>query len=104
MSRIVVYAIVKAGGRQEKVSVGDVLFMNKVEGEVGSTIELQPVMLVDGDAVTTGTDLKATVTAEILGSGKGPKINIIKYKNKTGYRKRLGHRQALTRIKITGIK
>lgn len=104
MSSIVVYAIVKAGGRQEKVSVGDVLFMNKVEGEVGSTIELEPVMLVDGENVTAGADLKATVTAEILGAGKGPKISIVKYKNKTGYRKRQGHRQALTRIKITGIK
>lgn len=104
MSRNVVYAIVKAGGRQEKVSVGDVLFVNKVEGEVGETIELQPVMLVDGEQVTTGSDLKGTVTAEILGAGKGPKIRIIKYKNKTGYRRRMGHRQSLTRIKVTGIK
>lgn len=104
MSRNVVYAIVKAGGRQEKVSVGDVLFVNKVEGEVGETIELQPVMLVDGEQVTTGSDLEGTVTAEILGAGKGPKIRIIKYKNKTGYRRRMGHRQSLTRIKVTGIK
>ena len=104
MSRNVVYAIVKAGGRQEKVSVGDVLFVNKVEGEVGETIELQPVMLVDGEQVTTGSDLEGTVTAEILGAGKGPKIRIIKYKNKTGDRRRMGHRQSLTRIKVTGIK
>ena len=105
MSRIVVYAIVKAGGRQEKVSVGDVLFVNKVEGEVGSTIELQPVMLVDGETVTLGSELgSSSVTAEILGAGKGPKISIIKYKNKTGYRKRQGHRQSLTRIKVTDIK
>ena len=99
-----VYAIVKAGGRQEKVSVGDVLFVNKLEGEVGSTVELQPVMLVDGEKVTLGSDLgKASVSAEIVGDGKGPKISIMKYKNKTGYRKRQGHRQSLTRIKITGI-
>lgn len=99
-----VYAIVKAGGRQEKVSVGDVLFVNKLEGEVGSTIELQPVMLVDGEKVTLGSDLeKASVSAEIVGDGKGPKISIMKYKNKTGYKKRQGHRQSLTRIKITGI-
>ncbi|HZK04963.1 MAG TPA: 50S ribosomal protein L21 [Actinomycetaceae bacterium] len=105
MSRSVVYAIVKAGGRQEKVSVGDVLLVNRVEGEVGSSIELQPVMLVDGDKVTTGSKLgKASVTAEILGQAKGPKIRIVKYKNKTGYRKRQGHRQPLTEIKVTEIK
>ncbi len=99
-----VYAIVKAGGRQEKVSVGDILFVNKLEGEVGSTVELQPVMLVDGEKVTLGSDLeKASVSAEIVGDGKGPKISIMKYKNKTGYKKRMGHRQPLTRIKITGI-
>lgn len=100
-----VYAIVKAGGRQEKVSVGDVLFVNKLEGEVGSTIELQPVMLVDGEKVTLGSDLeKASVSAEIVGDGKGPKISIMKYKNKTGYKKRQGHRQKLTVLKVTGIK
>lgn len=105
MSRNVVYAIVKASGRQEKVSVGDVLFVNRLEGEVGSTVELQPVMLVDGTTVTTGAKLgKSAVTAEILGDGKGPKIRIIKYKNKTGYKKRQGHRQSLTKIKVTGIK
>lgn len=102
----VVYAIVKAGGRQEKVSEGDVLFVNKVQGEVGSTLELTPVMLVDGEKVTTGAEElgKVTVTAEIVGAAKGPKIVIQKYKNKTGYKKRQGHRQALTRIKVTGIK
>ena len=99
-----VYAIVKAGGRQEKVSVGDVLFVNKLEGEVGSTIELQPVMLVDGEKVTLGSDLeKASVSAEIVGDGKGPKISIMKYKNKTGYKKRQGFRAELTTVKVTGI-
>lgn len=100
-----VYAIVKASGRQEKVSVGDVLFVNKLQGEVGSTVELTPVMVVDGTKVTTADNKlkKVSVSAEILGPGKGPKIVIQKYKNKTGYKKRQGHRQALTRIKITGI-
>lgn len=100
-----VYAIVKASGRQEKVSVGDVLFVNKLQGEVGSTVELTPVMVVDGTKVTTADNQlkKVSVSAEILGPGKGPKIIIQKYKNKTGYKKRQGHRQALTRIKITGI-
>ena len=106
MSSNVVYAIVKAGGRQEKVSVGDVVVMNRVDGEVGDTVNLTPLMLVDGDKVTTGADdlAKVAVTAEIVRPERGKKITIIKYKNKTGYRKRQGHRQQLTRLKVTGIK
>ena len=101
------YAIVRAGGRQEKVSVGDVLTIDKVAGNAaaGDTVELAPVLLVDGSTVTTDADAlgKATVTAEILGATKGPKIVIQKYKNKTGYKKRQGHRQPLTQVKITSI-
>lgn len=106
MSSNVVYAIVKAGGRQEKVSVGDVVVVDKLTGEVGETVELEPIMLVDGDKVTTAAgDLdKVKVTAEIVRAEKGPKISIIKYKNKTGYRKRMGYRSKLTRLKVTGIK
>ena len=106
MSSNVVYAIVKAGGRQEKVSVGDVVVMNKVDGEVGDTVNLTPVMLVDGDKVTTGADdlAKVAVTAEIVRPERGKKITIMKFKNKTGYRRRQGHRQELTRVKVTGIK
>ena len=106
MSIQVVYAIVKAGGRQEKVSVGDVVVVDRLAGEVGDEVDLVPLMLVDGDTVTTAAaDLaKASVTAEILGEKKGPKINILKFKNKTGYRKRQGHRAKLTAVKITAIK
>lgn len=101
-----VYAIVKAGGRQEKVSVGDIVVMDRIAGEAGAEIELTPVLLVDGDKVTSAaSDLaKVTVTGEIVRNERGPKITILKFKNKTGYRKRQGHRQELTRIKITGIK
>ncbi len=100
-----VYAIVRAGGRQEKVSVGDVLFVDRLAGDPGSSVELKPLLLVDGTDVTSGADAlaKVTVRAEIVGDGKGPKIQILKFKNKTGYRKRQGHRQKLTRIKVTGI-
>ena len=106
MSIQVVYAIVKAGGRQEKVSVGDVVVVDRLAGEVGDEIDLVPLMLVDGDTVTTAAaDLaKSSVTAEILGEEKGPKINILKFKNKTGFRKRQGHRSRLTAVKITAIK
>ncbi|MHB1065196.1 MAG: 50S ribosomal protein L21 [Georgenia sp.] len=106
MSSNVVYAIVKAGGRQEKVSVGDVVVVDKLTGEVGGTVELEPIMLVDGDKVTTdaGALDKVKVTAEIVRAEKGPKITIIKFKNKTGYRKRMGYRSQRTRLKVTGIK
>lgn len=99
------YAIVRAGGRQEKVSVGDTLLVNKVKGEAGDSLELQPLLLVDGSTVTSDADklAKVSVKAEVVGPAKGPKITIMKYKNKTGYRKRQGHRQPLTQIKITAI-
>jgi large subunit ribosomal protein L21 len=100
-----VYAIVRAGGRQEKVSVGDVLTVDLLKGEPGTTLQLAPLLLVDGSNVTSDADKlsRVTVTAEIVGEAKGPKIKILKFKNKTGYRKRQGHRQHLTRIKVTGI-
>ena len=101
-----VYAIVKAGGRQEKVSVGEELLVEKVDKAVGETIELPAILLVDGAKVTSqAADVaKVKVSAEVLGAAKGPKISIVKFKNKTGYRKRQGHRQPLTRIKITSLK
>ena len=99
------YAIVRAGGRQEKVAVGDVVETNRLSGAPGSTVQLPALLLVDGATVTSDPTALAgvTVTAEIVGDAKGPKITIMKFKNKTGYRKRQGHRQALTRVKVTGI-
>ncbi|GAB6937423.1 MULTISPECIES: 50S ribosomal protein L21 [Isoptericola] len=101
-----VYAIVKAGGRQEKVSVGDIVVMDRVKAQAGDTVELPALLLVDGEKVTTDAAklAKVKVTAEVVRDEKGPKITILKYKNKTGYRKRQGHRQPLTRLKVTGIK
>ena len=100
------YAIVRAGGRQEKVSVGDVLLIDKVSAQPGESIELKPLMLVDGADITVEADKLAgvKVAAEVVKAAKGPKITIMKYKNKTGYRKRQGHRQPLTQLKITDIK
>lgn len=99
------YAIVRAGGRQEKVSVGDVLIVDKLKGEPGSSIDLTPLLLVDGQTVTSDAQAlsRATVTAEVVKATKGPKITIMKFKNKTGYRKRQGHRQHTTQIKVTAI-
>jgi len=102
----VVYAVVRAGGRQEKVQVGTIVVLDRQSAKVGDKIELPAVLFVDGDAVTTDADklAKVKVTAEVLGEERGPKIIIQKFKNKTGYKKRQGHRQDLTRVKITGIK
>ncbi len=99
------YAIVRAGGRQEKVSVGDVLIIDKVKGGVGDSIDLTPLLVVDGTTVTSEAAklAKVKVTAEVVKAAKGPKITIMKFKNKTGYRKRQGHRQHLTQIKVTAI-
>jgi large subunit ribosomal protein L21 len=104
-SESAVYAIVRSGGRQQKVAVGDVIEIDKVAHEVGDPVTLPVVMLVDGDQVTAGASAlgSASVTAEVVGAAKGPKITILKYKNKTGYRKRQGHRQKYTRVKVTDI-
>ena len=99
------YAIVRSGGRQHKVAVGDVLEIDKVEAKAGDSVSLTPLLLVDGDKVTTDAKKlgKVSVTAEVVAEVKGPKIRILKYKNKTGYKKRQGHRQRYTQVKVTGI-
>jgi large subunit ribosomal protein L21 len=105
-SESAVYAVVRSGSKQQKVAVGDVIEIDKMDlkaNVVGSTLSLPVVMVVDGETVTaTGLD-KAAVTVEILGATKGPKIVIQKYKNKTGYKKRQGHRQKYTQVKVTDI-
>jgi len=100
-----VYAIVRCGGRQEKASVDDVLTVDKLAGEPGSTLTLPAVLVVDdGNVISDPAALGGyQVTAEILGPVSGPKISMIQYKNKTGYRRRLGHRQKYTQVKITAI-
>ena len=100
-----VYAIVRAGGRQEKVSVGDLVTLDRVKAVAGGSIELPALLLVDGDKVTSAaSDLaKVKVTAEVVENLRGPKIVIQKYKNKTGYKKRQGFRSALTKVKVTSI-
>jgi large subunit ribosomal protein L21 len=100
-----VYAIVRAGGRQEKVAVGDVLEVDRLDAEPGASVTLPVLLLVDGTDVTSDREtLKgAGVTVEVVGETKGPKIDILKYKNKTGYRRRSGHRQRHTQVRVTGI-
>ena len=99
------YAIVKTGGKQYKVAEGDFVKVEKIEGEPGASVALTPVVRVDGADITTGDKLAdKTVAAEIVEQTKGKKINGMHYRNKTGYKRRYGHRQQLTVLKVTGIK
>lgn len=99
------YAIVKTGGKQYRVAEGDVIEVEKLDGEPGDPVSLPALLLVDGDRVVTDPARLATVAVagELVGHERGPKIRIHKFRNKTGYHKRQGHRQPLTRVKVTGI-
>jgi large subunit ribosomal protein L21 len=97
------YAIVRCGGRQEKVARDDVLNVDKLPGAPGDNVTFPALLVVDGDNVITDAQ-GYQVTAEILNETKGPKIDMIHYRNKTGYRRRLGHRQKYTQVRITSIK
>ena len=101
-----VYAVVRAGGRQEKVSVGSIVTLDRIKAEANSKIELPALLLVDGDKITSDATAlaKVKVTAEVLGNLRGPKIVIQHYKNKTGYKRRMGFRAELTRVQVTEIK
>jgi large subunit ribosomal protein L21 len=100
-----VYAIVRCGGRQEKVALDEVVTVDKLPGGVGESVTLPALLVVDGDRVISDPAEvgRYQVTADIVGDAAGPKINMIQYRNKTGYRRRLGHRQRYTQVRITGI-
>ena len=99
------YAIVKAGGRQEKVAVGDTVVVDRIDAAVGDSVSFPAVLVVDGATITSDAKELAgvKVTGEIIAEQKGPKIDILRYKNKTGYRRRQGFRSQLTRVLITAI-
>ena len=101
-----VYAVVRAGGRQEKVEVGTIVVLDRLKADVSGTVQLSPVLFVDGDTITHDPKAlaKITVTAEVIGHERGPKVTIQHFKNKTGYKRRMGFRADQTRVKITGIK
>jgi large subunit ribosomal protein L21 len=99
------YAIIRSGGKQSKVSEGDVIDVERLKVD-GDQVTFTPLLVVDGDGnVFSGrTALQtASVTAKVLGDGKGDKVDIFKYKNKTGYRRRAGHRQRFTTLEIIKI-
>jgi large subunit ribosomal protein L21 len=100
-----VYAIVRSGGRQHKVAVGDVVEVDRLAGLPGDPVEMKALLVVDGDSVTSDAWVLEGVKihGEILAEVKAKKIDILKYKNKTGYRVRQGHRQKYTQVKVTSI-
>ncbi len=99
------YAIIATGGKQYKVSEGDVIRVEKLGAEAGSTYTFDQVLFVGGDDVKVGdpTVAGATVEASVVGDGKAKKVIVYKYKRKTGYHKKNGHRQAYTKVKIEKI-
>ena len=99
------YAIVKTGGKQYRVAEGDVIEVEKLPIAPGEAVNIAAVLLVDGDDLVTDAAVLANVavTGEVVAQTKGPKIRIHKFKNKTGYHKRQGHRQPLTQVRVTGI-
>ncbi len=101
------YAVIATGGKQEKVSEGQVLNVERLSGAAaGETVKFTPILVVDGDSVLSdATQLgKALVEGKVVGDVKGPKINGFTYKNKSNQRKRWGHRQNYTQVEITSIK
>ncbi|HKK02065.1 MAG TPA: 50S ribosomal protein L21 [Desulfuromonadales bacterium] len=99
------YAVIKTGGKQYKVSEGDLFKVEKLEGTVGDSIEFDEVLMVGGAEVKIGTPLVpgAKVNAQIVEQGKDKKVLVFHSKKRKGYRKIYGHRQPLTRLKVTGI-
>lgn len=98
------YAIIATGGKQYKVSEGDVLKVEKLDVEAGNTVTFDQVIAVSDQSLKVGEDVAdATVTATVLEQGRGKKVIVYKYKRKTGYHKKRGHRQAYTQVKIDKI-
>ena len=97
------YAVIETGGKQYKVSEGDVIEVEKLEVNVGDKIELPVLLTVDGEKIAAGSDVAVKATAEVLGQGKDKKIVVFKYKAKKNVRNKQGHRQPFTRLKIVSL-
>ena len=98
------YAIIATGGKQYKVAEGDIIKVEKLGAEAGETVTFDQVLAVSNEGLKVGSDVAdATVTASVLGNGKAKKVIVYKYKRKTGYHKKNGHRQQYTKVKIEKI-
>jgi large subunit ribosomal protein L21 len=98
------YAIVKTGGKQYRVQQGQSLLVERLPADDGASVELRPLLYVDGETLIDGEDAsKVTVQARVVAHERGPKLRVVKFKPKRGYKRRNGHRQELTRIEVTEI-
>ena len=98
------YAIVKTGGKQYRVEQGQSLLVERLPADEGASVELEPLLYVDGSDVVDGGDIgRVTVSARVVAQERGPKLRVVKFKPKRGYKNRNGHRQELTRIEITSM-
>jgi large subunit ribosomal protein L21 len=98
------YAIVKTGGKQYRVEQGQSLLVERLPVDDGASVELEPLLYVDGSTVLDGGELtNVKVQARVVAHERGPKLRIVKFKPKRGYKRRTGHRQELTRLEVTGI-
>ncbi|MBR6209737.1 MAG: 50S ribosomal protein L21 [Clostridiales bacterium] len=97
------YAVIKTGGKQYKVEVGDEIFVEKLAGEAGEQVTFEEVLAISDDNGIKAGDLKATVIGEIVKQGKNKKVIVSKYKAKKGYRRKNGHRQPYTRVRVSAI-
>jgi large subunit ribosomal protein L21 len=99
------YAIVKTGGKQYRVEEGQSLLVERLPADDGARVQLEPLLYVDGEKVVDGGDLaKVKIEARVVAHERGPKLRIVKFRPKRGYKRRTGHRQELTRLEVTGIK
>jgi large subunit ribosomal protein L21 len=99
------YAIIKTGGKQYRVEQGQSLLIERLPAGDGESVDLQPLLFVDGSSVVDGEGLSGvSVTARIVAHERGPKLRVVKFKPKRGYKRRTGHRQNLTRIEVTEVK
>jgi large subunit ribosomal protein L21 len=95
------YAIVKTGGKQYRVEQGSSLLVERLRADEGAKVALEPLLMVDGEKVL---DSGVKVEARVVGHERGPKLRVVKFKPKRGYKRRTGHRQELTRLEVTSIK
>ena len=102
---MIVYAIVKTGGKQYRVEQGSSLLVERLPADEGARVSLEPLLFVDDKRMLDGEDVaKVKVEAKVLGHERGPKLRIVKFKPKRGYKRRTGHRQELTRLEVSSIK
>jgi large subunit ribosomal protein L21 len=98
------YAVVRTGGKQYRVEEGTTFLVERLTADAGATVDLEPLLYASGDESLFGDKLgKVSVQAEVVGHERGPKIRIFKFKPKRGYKRTAGHRQELTRLRVTGI-